>query len=79
MECRIEYYGVLSEIAGRVSEEICFERPFKTFELKKHLITLYPEFGKHTLIIFANQNRCESDTLITPGSKIDCMPPFAGG
>lgn len=79
MELTIQYYGVLSEIAGKDSEKIFMDMPASTVQLKERLIRRYPAFRDHTLILFSDAVKCTDSTEIKQGSMIDCMPPFSGG
>ena len=79
MEIQLTYYGVLTELAGRTSENIILEPGSDIAALELQLTQKYPDFGHYPLVFFSDQSICGSDVQLSDKQIVECMPPFAGG
>jgi molybdopterin converting factor small subunit len=75
----LNYYGVLTDLAGKTSENLDANEGLTFTELKSLLLRKYPGFGKYSIVFFQNSNRCALESKILKGVVADCMPPFSGG
>lgn len=73
----VVFFGVLAELAN--ASELMFENINHTDELTKQLITRFPEFKKHTLLMALNNTIIKQNTELKNGDTVSIMPPFSGG
>lgn len=75
----IRYYGVLTDLAGKTTDNMNSNEVSTFTELKDILEKRYPEFGNYPIVFFQNLKHCTLESTILKGVEIDCMPPFSGG
>lgn len=73
----VVFFGVLAELAN--ASELMFENINHTDELTEQLITRFPEFKKHALLIALNNTIVKQNTELKNGDTVSVMPPFSGG
>jgi molybdopterin synthase sulfur carrier subunit len=76
MTISINYFGMLAEITRCESEQLDLSGTIA--DLKKLLLSKYPEFHQKDFRIAQNEELVEDQTLIN-GTLIAVLPPFAGG
>lgn len=75
----IRYYGVLTDLAGTITENLKLDEVLTFADLQNHLLKMYPDFEKYPVVFFQLSNRCHPESNILKEADIDCMPPFSGG
>lgn len=71
------YFGKLSEICGKKSEELNFTGTVG--DLRKHLVERYPEIRQHPFGIAVNHAMAADEQSLEGVSEVALLPPFTGG
>lgn len=75
----VKFYGVLTELAGKTTDNLKIREGTTFSELKDLLENRYPGFGNYPIVFFQNLNHCTPDKIVVQEMEVDCMPPFSGG
>jgi molybdopterin converting factor small subunit len=75
----LRYYGILTDLAGKISDVLKISKGSNFSDLLHMLYKAYPGFQAYPVIFFQNAMHCNSETLIRDEAEIDCMPAFSGG
>jgi molybdopterin converting factor small subunit len=75
----INYYGILTELAGKATDNLEISNETTFSDLKDLLEKRYPGFGNFPTVFFQDSNHCLPDKIVVQGKEVDCMPPFSGG
>lgn len=74
---KLLYFGILSELAGKQTEEITLEGTVK--DLRLFLNSTYPSFSSQNFQVAMNQKIVTDQAILEPESEVALLPPFAGG
>lgn len=75
----VRYYGILTDLAGKSSEEMETNGVNTFSDLQEMLKSNYPGFDDYPIVFFQNSRHCTSEDQVQYNVDIDCMPPFSGG
>jgi molybdopterin converting factor small subunit len=75
----LRFYGVLTDLAGNITEKLDISAEITFADLKKHLEKKYPDLHLYSVVFFQNNKFCAMADKVTEEVEIDCMPPFSGG
>ncbi|MBT3242700.1 MAG: MoaD/ThiS family protein [Bacteroidetes bacterium] len=73
----IIYFGVLSEICAKSTEELDFTGTLD--ELQNLLIQKYPDLASQHFQYSLNQEISSLSDSVKPGDEVALLPPFTGG
>lgn len=80
MTVKLDYYGMIRELAGKASEELSIAPEFTVSQLKSVVGDKYPGILNMTYqVAVDNVMVREEDATINSGARISLLPPFAGG
>ena len=79
MEITIKYFGILSEITNKDTENLIVEDNCNSNDINKILIETYPSISNVNYIIAVNQNVIQNIYSLSPNDEIALLPPFSGG
>lgn len=74
---KVRYFGVLSEITMKISEEIEFQGSVSAF--KSLLTNRYSEMNDQDFRVAVNQKMVDDAHILTEEDELALLPPFAGG
>ena len=77
MVITIKYFGILSEITNKDTENLIVEDNCNSNDINKILIETYPSISNVNYIIAVNQNVIQYS--LSPNDEIALLPPFSGG
>ena len=77
MEIYLTYYGRLTEITGKTSEQIEVEGVMAS-DIKKKLGSMYPSLQTMQFTLAENNALLGENDLFT-SKQLDVFPPFSGG
>lgn len=73
------YFGMLSEITGQSSESWSLTDTVTAAIFRQQIEEKYPLLKGKRFKVAVNKQIAGDATLITPGSELALLPPFAGG
>ncbi|MCH2020906.1 MAG: MoaD/ThiS family protein [Saprospiraceae bacterium] len=79
MVITIKYFGILSEITNKDTENLIVEDNCNSNDINKILIETYPSISNVNYIIAVNQNVIQNIYSLSPNDEIALLPPFSGG
>lgn len=79
MKLKILYFGVLTDLTGKVSEELDAHVVTDINKLADYLHSAYPALGNQKYKIAVNNHIVEGDFPLNNGDEVAFLPPFAGG
>ena len=75
----VKYFGKITEISKRESEQIELEDTINLKEFRLMLLSRYPDLKSETFQIAVNQDLKADGFQIIERCEIAILPPFAGG
>jgi molybdopterin synthase sulfur carrier subunit len=79
MNLKVQYFGMLAEVAGVPSEEWIVEDAITIGRLRSEIQKKYGEMKISKVKVAVNKQIAGDDFVIIPESTIALLPPFAGG
>lgn len=77
MQVNVIFFGVLSDVVGK--NILTIQDTDNMTDLKRKLITSYPDLKDYTFRMAVNQKMVEDNHLLFDNDLVAVMPPFAGG
>jgi molybdopterin converting factor subunit 1 len=79
MKYKVKAFGITKDILGG-RENVIEVQGHTVADLRKHLITQYPQLlGLRSLLIAVNSNYAEDELKIQEADEIALIPPVSGG
>ena len=79
MKLKVLYFGLVAEAINCTQEEFVLDTKMTIAQLQEILILKYNVLKGLSYQIALNKQLTNSETLITEGSEVAVLPPFAGG
>lgn len=77
MQINVIFFGVLSDVVGK--NVLTIQDTDNMTDLKRKLITNYPDLIDYTYRMAVNQQMVEDNHRLFDNDIVAIMPPFAGG
>jgi molybdopterin converting factor subunit 1 len=80
MRIKILFFGITADFAGSNSNALTCEENTTIKELKKTLVTSYPDLKNiNDFAIAVNEEYAENDTVLKENDVVAIIPPVSGG
>lgn len=77
MAVKLLLFGQMKELTGNA--ELIFGQVPDTDQLKKELISSFPQLEKLPFLIAVDKELIQTNTPITDGQELALLPPYSGG
>lgn len=79
MKLKVQYFGMLADIAGISAEDWVVEDAITVGGLRAEIQKKYAEMKISKVKVAVNKQISEDHLVILPDSAVALLPPFAGG
>jgi molybdopterin converting factor small subunit len=73
----VRFFGQLTDQTG--CNTVSLEDPLDTDNLIRQLNERFPALAGAKYMLAVNNKMIQSNTILSPGCRIDLLPPFSGG
>ena len=73
----VRFFGQLTDRTG--CNTVSLEDPLDTDNLIRQLNERFPALAGAKYMLAVNNKMIQSNTILSPGCRIDLLPPFSGG